>query len=220
MRSAFLCTISLSIVLLGGCGDDGTGPGDAGPDWFPADVGSYWHFDISGTVVQPGDTLDVSGVQNYDIIADTTHSQGFAVLTMISYESATLAPQGGGDSITITTTDTLYVHFTEEVLEVYPNLESSDFDVMLQLPLTVGDTWFLNTYEEDILEVMGLAEEVAVPTGTYSGCALVQMTPVVADGSFLNRFYADGVGPVLMIYHSVEEYQEIDYSYELTDYSL
>lgn len=220
MRSALFCSVALSIIVLGGCGDDGTGPGEVGPDWFPGEAGSYWHFDISGTVVQVDDTLDVSGVQNYDITADTTHSQGFAVMTMISYQSVTLTPQGGGDSLTLSTTDTLYVHNTDEVLEVYPNLESSDHDIMLQFPLTAGDTWFLNSYQEDILEVMSLDEDVTVPTGTYSGCALVQMTPVEADGSFLNRFYADGVGPVLMIYHAVEEYQVIDYSYELTNYLL
>lgn len=220
MRSMFSCVLTLSIVMLGGCGDDGTGPGEAVPDWFPAQAGSYWHFGISGTVVQADDTLDVIGVQEYDMTADTTHSQGFAVMTMISYQSVTLTPQGGGDSLTMSTTDTLYVHDTDDVLEVYPYLDSPDHDVMLQFPLTAGDTWFLNSNEEDILEVMGLDEDVTVPTGSYSGCALVQMTPVEADGSFLNRFYADGVGPVLMIYHAVEEYQVIDYSYELTSYSL
>lgn len=221
MKLIPLGAVVLASTFLGGCGDDGTGPGDTTPDWFPGGVGTYWHFETTGSVVQTsGDTLVITGVLNYDIVDDTTHSQGFAVLEMYTYQSTTFTPQSGGDSLTVTETDTLFVHLTESVLEVFGELSGSDPDIMLQLPLEIGDTWFLNPLEEDLLEVMSLSEQVTVPTGTYSDCALVQTTPVEGDGPYLNRFYAEGVGPVLFIYHGVEEFQVIDYSCELTDYSL
>jgi hypothetical protein len=215
--------LGLVSVFMAGCGSDGgTGPDDTTPNWFPAEVGSQWTYGVSGIhVMLPSDTISVSGSLTYDIIGSAAHSSGFSVLVAVTNESLIGIPQGGGDTLTYDAVDTLYLHVTSSAVEDYYDLSSLDHDLLLQLPLHVGDTWWLNESDPNpaLFEVMGLSEDVDVPVGSYSGCADVQQRREAGD-STVDFYYADGIGAVMYIAQTISSDQTELLTFALTSFSL
>jgi hypothetical protein len=213
MRRLLLTLLSASLVLFLGCGkSDPSGPGDTTLNWFPVEVGTVWSIQTIGTEIVQGDTIDIAGPGGIAFVSEQQHSQGFTVLEAITTNSLTYSPRGGGDTWTVNSADTSYYHVTEATVECYNDLDGTWHGDYLLLPLEVGDSWLFNEDSNYWMEVIGLSETVTVPAGTYENCAFIQETtedyPV--EEHFTNIFYANNVGWVKFIYHSVTTEETID----------
>lgn len=72
--------------------------------------------------------------------------------------------------------------------------------IIMKASPAAGESWrqeYLSGVAEDMAEVLGLSESVAVPSGAYSGCIKTKdWTPLQPD-VIENKYYCPGVGVVL-----------------------
>ena len=136
-------------------------------------------------------------------------------------ESLIGIPEGGGDTIFVEAVDTLYLHITSSAVEDCYSLSSPDHDLLLQLPLVLGDTWWLNQTDPNpaLYEVMSLSENVDVPSGSFSGCADTQQRRQAGD-STVDFYYADGIGLVMYVGQMVTEDETEFLTFALTSFSI
>jgi hypothetical protein len=209
---AILSALTLSILLIA-CGSDSSGPSEPG-DWLPLAVGNWWQYELDGFwLTMYGDTVDWSGTFDREVTALCEHSGDFQV-----YEFSTVMHsfQSTPDT-TVEQWDTMYIYLreTEEELRGYDDTLTTDYELIAQYPLTVGDSW--NAYSDPdstiMYEVTSLSATASVPAGSYSSCAVLRETdstlPLYSWDTYLHR----GVGIVFEVINSgVLEYAEISLS--------
>lgn len=192
----FLICFLLAIGLLTtGCGDSATGPSDE-PVWLPLNESTQWTYDVSGFVVEEGDTVDVSGQFQIIFKNEIMHSLGFPVIEIEEIDTTNRMPRMGGASTTESSSLTFYRRETDDMIRYYYDLQADSGYVELMLPLEVGDTWecdFPDVYDME-REVISLTDSVSVPFGSFGGCAHVRH--YTGSSATWDFWFADGQGIV------------------------
>lgn len=133
-------------------------------DYHPLAVGHRWEYDVIQT------DLDLqTGVQISTITAEVASSHGtlFEQVTSTAWE----------DTSSTAWLDTSYLQERDGNVLFYNDINDSEPDTLLVLPLVLGNTWTvrIEPWGNMTGEVLSL-EEVAVPAGTFAECWRVQYT--------------------------------------------
>jgi len=225
MKKALALSICMLVpMLLVACGDSGGGTGPSPPPegYYPMQVGSIWHYVLTGTESDDVGDWIVTGEETWNVTGDPTHDQGFKVFAVEIAWEKTYTPVGGGTSYTMNDTYTDYVYVDDDVVRWYDLLSSTSYFVDLELPLAVGNRW---DYWPDFpgyanIEVMSLSASVDVPAGNFVDCAHLSFDYGQAPDDYLNRYYAEGTGLVSQIQHEDNGVTDVfTYEFELTSYS-
>lgn len=216
-RIYFLYSLLILSVLFNACGSDSTGPSEP-EDWFPLAVNNTWHYGLDGYwIAASGDTVDWSGSFDRTVTALREHQGGFQV-----YELRTIMHLiNTTPDTTVETRDTLYIYLreTDSEMQGYDDTISTDYELIAQFPVTLGDTW--NVYSDSTLarEVTSTSATASVPAGTFSDCAIISETDSSWPDYSWNTYLKRGVGIVYEIMdHENYEYLEISLeNYTLTN---
>jgi hypothetical protein len=133
-------------------------------DYHPLAVGHRWEY----AVTQTGSTVQ-TGVQISTITAQVSsvHGSLFEQVTSTAWD----------DTSVTAWLDTSYLQEQDGNVLFYNDLNDSEPDTLLVLPLVLGNTWIVRTesWGEMTGEVIGM-EDVTVPAGTFTGCWDVEYT--------------------------------------------
>ncbi|UCD20368.1 MAG: hypothetical protein JSU64_04310 [candidate division WOR-3 bacterium] len=125
-------------------------------DYHPLAVGLQWEYSVTQT-----DTVTIAGIQVSTITAAVSSPYGtlFEQVTSTDWE----------DTSTAAWLDTSYLQENDGNVLFYNDLNDSEPDTLLVLPLVLGNTWTVRTepWGDMTGEVLGL-EEVSVPAGTFT----------------------------------------------------
>lgn len=193
--------VAVSALFLAGCGSNSSGPSPA-PEYFPVAVGNVWNHDVSGSWENPGvDTAYVQGTMIREVTGTATHISGNQVFV---FESVSELEFQLNDT-TFTVSDTMYTYGFDADSEFigYDDTLSADYEIVMKLPPTVGETWEPMTDDPTIVrEVLSVTSSVSVPAGNFSNCVLVRDTDTDDPAYLWEMYLANGVGPV---YYRAEE---------------
>jgi hypothetical protein len=197
----YLIAVSILVaVLLAGCGGSSSGP--SGPtDYYPLAVGNWWIMDLDGYVLWGADTVTVTAVNENTVTRTTTHAQGFDLYEIEQISTMTFTHP----DTTFSDTDTTFTYIAESDSEVvaYDDTITLDHEVMLKLPVTVGETWNPYSDEPDIVrEILSITVSVSVPAGSFSGCLHMEDRDPQAPDDEFEAWAAPSVGPVRMLIDS------------------
>lgn len=213
--------IPFAALLLLGCGDDSTGPGEPGEDdWLPLAVGNSWNYSTEGLMVSEGDSTDIEGVFEREITCKVSHQQGFDVWELESMLEMTFHPREGS-SYTVTDTSYSYVYLDDTELRLYEDTITTEYQLMLMLPLEVGDTWY--PFPDDttvVREVMSISASVTVPAGSFTGCSHVRDTDSTAPESESAIYFARGVGSLREVTDDIDEQNSLYIESVLVSYTV
>ncbi|MBN1433902.1 hypothetical protein JW921_04025 [Candidatus Fermentibacterales bacterium] len=215
-----LCAIVASALILLACGEDSTGPsGPQGDDWMPLAIGNHWQSVIEGYLTAAGDTTDVDGTIDRQVMGIVSHDQGFDVWEFRTISSMTFyPPQGGSYSLSETTLVYLYADSLE--VRIYEDTLTADFELVLDLPLEVGNTWYSYPDSSWISEVISLTASVTVPAGSFTGCAHIEGSDPAQPGDTYNSYLCRGVGIVKEVVDEDDVLADSHVEMELESYDL
>lgn len=197
-NTSALCIAIAGLVLVVGCGDDSTGPGEGGGDLFPVSVGNTWHYQASGYQVYGGDTTEVTGEVWDEVTDQTTHAEGFDLYEFV--EIADYSYQGAPD------TSKNYVAFESGQVRCYDDTASTEYLILIQYPLELGATWYEDPSDTTkVVTVMDMSVDVNVPAGSFSNCVYLRKTTEGSPEDYEDAYLAPGVGRVRMLYHHQDE---------------
>jgi hypothetical protein len=208
MKSVSVFALIVLAFLLASCGSDSTGPSGSqgGSGYYPLTVGNTWQLSLEGfaTIDTLGQTLDVQGVIDWEITGDTVHTEGYQLFCW--RELSVLQYSLGGVPLYIDSLDFVnYIAEEDSVIRAYVSPSTSWYRVWMMYPVEVGDWWYSDPeYPSRIMTVMSLDSSVAVPAGSFTCLYLQQTEPEFLD-SYVDYFYASGVGPVKYIVHLEED---------------
>ena len=172
-------SIVFSFMTINGCGgDDDESLADG--DYWPCAIGNIWNYVYTMTVTTPETTATVTGSITIEIVGDTLLINNQPVL-MQEYAVTMF----GNTEI-----DTYYIADTDASILRYNSLYDTIPDVMLELPLEVGNTWVVSGYTAAVVLDR---ENIAVPAGAYYGCFEVAYT---AYDDTVYDYYAANTGIV------------------------
>ncbi len=219
MRILIAILTLISLLSIFGCGNDSTGPSE-NEDYLPMSVGNQWNYSLSGYTVSTGaDTTYLTGSNVTQIIGTTTHQQGFELYTI--QDSTTTIWTNPDTSFTYTETMTVYAHKTDTELRMYDDTTTTDYELFMILPLTLGDTWTPDTTEPTISRtVLSLSASVTVPAGTFASCANLRDTDSAEPGFYFDLFLSKGTGVVEYLINMVDSYGTIYMAYSLTSSTI
>lgn len=217
--TAMVALLGVSLML--GCGGDGgTGPSEPqGDDWLPLAVGNTWHAVLDGYLAAAGDTTDVDGTLDREVMSLTSHEQGFDLWELRAVSSMTFYPEQG-TSYTITDTTTQYLYEDSTEIRGYNDTISTDYELILMLPLEVGNTWYPEAESVLVREVMSLSASVTVPAGSYTDCAHLMDTDATQPDDAYNIYLHRGVGLVKEVIDDEEPLADSHLEMELESFSL
>lgn len=217
-----LRTLTATTVLLTalGCGSGSTGPAEE-PDYFPMQVGSNWSYAVEGTLSWTLGTLEATGTMERVITGDTLHSEGFPVLTYTQTSSLDLHdPFGLYPDTTLITADTGWVYSDTTAIRVYRDLQSTEYETLLLLPVSPGESWVTDPDDPSrSRRVESLSEQVSF-MGAPVPCAWILETDSDDPDYDWNEYYADGIGIVQMRILEKGPVFETEADFLLTDYTI
>ncbi|MDH4210605.1 MAG: hypothetical protein OEV79_04085 [candidate division WOR-3 bacterium] len=148
-------------------------------DYHPLAVGLQWEYAVTQT-----DTIINTGVQTSTITAEVSSPHG------LLYEQVTSTTWD--DTSTTAWLDTSYLQEKDGNVLFYSDLNDSEPDTLLVLPLVLGNTWTVRTepWGDMTGEAVGL-EDVTLPAGTFTECWHVEYTGLNATG---HSWFAIDVG--------------------------
>lgn len=188
---------ALMLALLAvSCGDDPQGPGDTEIDWFPVEVGMSWHYSGTGYATW-ADTIDVEAEIDRTVLGDTTHDLGFQVFEVEQHYATTLIPDTGG-VVTLEDWDTLYVAMDSAWARAYADLQTDEYELFLEFPLAVGDSWTVFQDSSVTATVESLDQDVTVPFGSFD-CAWISRADSLVPDYSEQIYLADDVGIVRQV---------------------
>ena len=196
MSRIFAFSAILGFLFLAACGNGTTGPSELS-DWVPLTVNNWWLTYTAGSFVNTnGDTVATwTGTFDTRITDVVQHTGGFSVYKERVWTNiTTLTPD-----TTYNYADTLYSYFqrTDEELRCYDDTVTTEYDIWLKYPVTLGETWMKSDSSQAELEVTSLSTTVTVPAGTFDNCIVVRETLQVGSStSVTNHYYHRGVGQV------------------------
>jgi hypothetical protein len=192
----FMIAFSLAAaVILAGCGSSSSGP-SAPPDYYPIAVGNWWVVSVDAYATAGTDTLTMTGTTTQSVSGTTTHAQGFDLWEIEEIDDFTFSV---GDT-TWNTLDTSYSYIAESDSEIvaYDDTITLDHEIIMKLPVTVGETWNPYTDEPDIVrEILSVSASVSVPAGSFSGCLHFSDTDPQAPDDDFEAWAAPDVGPCM-----------------------
>ena len=224
MKTAIFPLIILLISVLISCGNGSTGP--SGPigavQFYPLTIGNTWDLQLNGIFTADSLPLqEISGEISWIITDDTTHSEGFQLFNW--QETSIREISIGGQTIS---TDTLifvnYVAEVDSVIRAYDSPSVSIYRIWMKYPLAVGDWWWYSDPEfpSRIMTVLSVDTSITVPAGSFNECVYIRQTESELPDSYVDYFYAPGVGPVKYIVH-IELIQSVYHSLaEMVEYSV
>lgn len=194
----FAISVSLCIaVLLSGCGDSPSDP--SGPvDYFPILAGNTWNCGFTGFVLIGADTITLTGTTVNTILGTTTHTGGFDVWKFRMIENITYT---AGDTTwaEVDTTFT-YTFSSDSEIVAYDDTLSFDYEIIMKLPVTVGESWVPDADRPDVTRsVESISESVSVPAGNFTGCLHLSDSDSQAPGYAIDMWLAPEVGHCKMI---------------------
>ncbi len=214
----FLAVISLLAVV--GCGSDSTGPSE-NDDYLPIAIGNQWDYSLSGYVSTIGsvDTTFLSGSNITQVIGTTTHQQGFQLYTI---KDSLITTMTTPDTVFTHTTITMnYANRTDSEWRMYDDTTSTDYELFMKHPLTLGDTWIPDTTEPTTSRaVLSLSASVTVPAGSFTSCANLRDTDSLEPSFYFDLFLSKGTGAVRYLIHETDLNGTVYMAYDLTSSTI
>ena len=139
------------------------------------------------------DTTSVIGTMSRTVTGQTTHEQGFPLWTFEEISNVTITFP---DTI-VTQADTfnLYLFVSDSQFVEYEDTVTTEYEIVIRLPVTVGDTWEPFSDSPSITrEVLSITENVSVPAGTFSNCLHIRDTDSESPLEFFNAYFAPDIG--------------------------
>ena len=187
-----LAFLLVSILLLvAACGNSTSGPSSS-EGWFPLAVGNWWLYDVDGISIQGQDTLTYSGSLINRITSLQEHADGFQVYELRSISD--INSTSSGNSLTTADTSSVYLQQTAEEFRLYYSTLSSQYDILIKFPVTLGETWLSPDSFPGGFEVTGFDEFIYVPAGGFSNCAVI--SEAMSPQFVLERSYHEGTGMI------------------------
>lgn len=173
-------------LLLIGCGNE-----EDGEDYHPLSVGLQWEYAVTQT-----DTLMITGIQVSTITVEVSSPHGILFEQVTSTE--------WDDTSTTAWLDTSYIQEKDGNVLFCSDLNDSEPDTLLVLPLAMGNTWTVRTepWGDTTGEAVGI-ENITLPAGTFNNCWHVEYTGLNATG---HSWFARDVG--LIKHHSISSTNE------------
>lgn len=204
--------ILLFVLLLTSCGNSSTSP--SGPkSYIPLAVGNQWNNDVTGFVIfESGDTLTVTGTMVRRITGTATHENG--ANCYIGEDLLDITYNTPDTSFSFADTTINYIAESDSQILVYDDTLSADFEILLKLPITVGETWVADPTDDPntVREVVSITTNVTVPAGSFTDCLLTEDTEPSLPNDYWRMYFAPGVGPVKVEMVEVDdEYTEITF---------
>ena len=93
-----------------------------------------------------------------------------------------------------------YVHESDTELRLYDDTTSTDYQLFLKLPVTLGDTWVPHVTEPTITRtVLSLSASITVPAGSFTSCANLRDLDSSEPGFYIDVFLSGGSGIIKSI---------------------
>ncbi len=202
--------VSLFVLLLTSCGSSSTSPSSPS-SYIPLSVGNQWNNDINGFVIfESGDTLTVSGTMVRKITGTATHDNGATCYISEDLMNTTYTMPDTSFSFADTTIN--YIAESDTQFLVYDDTLSTEFELLLKLPVTVGDTWVPDPADDPntVREVLSITSSVSVTAGSFTNCLLTEDTDPSLPDDYWRIYFAPGIGPVKVELVEVDgDYTEI-----------
>ncbi len=209
MRIKFVL-VSLFILLLTSCGSSSTSPSSPS-SYIPLSVGNQWNNDINGFVIfASGDTLTISGTMVRKITGTATHDNGASCY--ISEDLMNITYTTPDTSFSFSDTTINYIAESDTQFLVYDDTLSTEFELLLKLPVTVGETWVPDPADDPdtVREVISITSSVSVPAGSFTNCLLTEDSDPSLPDDYWRMYFAPGIGPVKIEMVEVDDdYTEI-----------
>ncbi|MCK5787148.1 MAG: hypothetical protein KAH54_11415 [Candidatus Sabulitectum sp.] len=194
----FIAMVIAAGLILTGCGDSSSGP-SADPDYLPVSVGNHWDYGIDGFMVSSSDdTLSVEGSFLREVTRTVTHENGSALFELEDISSLSVEI---GDTVVVWT-DTSYTYAFDADSEFigYDDSLSADYEIILKLPPTLGETWEPETDDPTVVrEVVSLSASISVPSGNYTGCIHLRDTDSDDPDYLWNMYLVPDIGPAMFL---------------------
>ena len=215
MRKLLAISTVISLLVVFGCGNDSTGP-SGNTDYLPMAVGNQWNMSLSGYIAEAGaDTIIVSGSNITKVLETTTHQQGFQLYVL--QDSSTTIMTTPDTTSTNTNTLLKYAHKADTEWRMYDDTISTDYEIFLKLPVTLGDGWIPNTDDPTIMRtVLSISDTVIVPAGTYTDCAKLRDSDSQEPDFYFERYFSRGTGVVKYLINETDSSGTSYMSYDLT----
>ncbi len=212
-------TVVASLLIVFGCGNDSTDPSE-NSDYLPVAVGNQWNYSLSGYISEAGsDTTIISGSNISKILEETTHQQGFQLYAI--QDSMTTIMTTPDTTMTFTNTSMTYAHKADTEWRFYDDTTSTDYEIFMKLPVTLGDGWVPNTDEPTIMRtVLSVSETVTVPAGTYTDCANLRDSDSQEPDFYFDSYFSRGTGVVRFIISDTDSTGTVYMSYDLTSSTI
>lgn len=204
------------LLAIFGCGNDTTGPSE-NDDYLPMAVGNLWNYSLSGYVstTSSTDTIILSGSNTTEIVGTTTHQQGFQLY--IAKDSLITIMTTPDTVFTHTTVTTNFVHKADSEWRMYDDTTTTDYELFMKLPVTLGDSWIPETDEPTISRtVLSLSASVTVPAGSFASCANLRDTDSLEPTYYFDLFLSRGTGAVKYLVHETDLDGTVYMVYDLT----
>ncbi len=159
-------------------------------------VGNQWNYSLSGYyITATADTITISGSNITEVLGVTTHQQGFQLYTL--QDSTTTIMTTPDTSFTSTDASIVYAYDADTEWRMYDDTTSTDYELLIKLPVILGDSWIPDTPEPTITRtVLSLSASVTVPAGTYTNCANLRDTDSTEPDFYFDLFFSRGTGLV------------------------
>ena len=215
MRKLLAISTVISLLVVFGCGNDSTGPSE-NSDYLPMAVGNQWNWSLSGYIAEAGaDTIIVSGSNIKKVLETTTHQQGFQLYVL--QDSTTTIMTTPDTTFTNTNTLLTYAHKADTEWRMYDDTTSTDYEIFLKLPVTLGDGWIPNADDPTIMRtVLSISDTIIVPAGTYTDCAKLRDSDSQEPDSYFEIYFSRGTGVVKYLINETDSSGTIYMSYDLT----
>ncbi len=215
MRKFIAMFTVVSLLIVFGCGDDSTGPSE-NSDYLPMAVGNQWNYSLSGYISEAGaDTTFISGSNISKVLEVTTHQEGFQLYAI--QDSVTTIFNTPDTTFTFTDTMMVYAHKADTEWRFYDDTTSTDYEILMKLPVTLGDGWIPNADEPTIMRtVLSVSETVTVPAGTYTDCANLRDSDSQEPDYDFDLYFSRGTGVVRYIINDTDSTGTVYMSYDLT----
>lgn len=214
MRKFVIVLAVTLLFVIFGCGSDSTGP-SANDDYLPLAVGNQWSYSLNGYVTNTdADTIVITGSNINKITGTTTHQQGFQLYTV---RDSLITIMTTPDTTFTTTTVTMnYIQETDTEIRMYDDTTTTDYELFIKLPVTLGDSWIPEIDEPTVTRtVLSLSASAIVPAGTYSSCANFRDTDSEEPGFYFDLFLSRGTGVVKYVINDTDSNGTVYMAYDL-----
>lgn len=92
-----------------------------------------------------------------------------------------------------------YTFDADSELIAYDDTLSTDYEIVMKFPPTLGEIWEPFTDSIIVREVVSLSASISVPSGNYTACIYLRDTDTAEPDFLWNMYVAEGIGPVFFV---------------------